>query len=153
MSTMTAAPSCKHLSLIFPHADDKAPNTHPSVTGCQVSHWPNPPICVSAWRIHQEMREWTARMLGLDFSLGTRWNISQAHPYGQFEELLPPNFKFISTVRGQRLVTTGTSCRECWAATGLLLQVPLGIFHIDFCSAHGNAKRGSETDRYNNSFY
>lgn len=67
-------------SWFFPMPTIKHLYTYPPINGCQVSHWPNPPICVSVWRIHQEMREWTARMLGLDFSLGTCWNISQAHP-------------------------------------------------------------------------
>lgn len=65
--------SMMHYRPVYPHAYVIAPNTYPSITialRCQVSHWPNASIWVSAWRIHpwsQEIRERGARMLGLSF--------------------------------------------------------------------------------------
>lgn len=58
------------------------------IWGCQVSFeflWGE---FTPDLRVHPGDMRRKARMLGLEFSLGTFWDISQAQPQGQFEEML-----------------------------------------------------------------
>lgn len=50
-------------------------------------------------RSAQEMKELTARCWGLTFLLVLAGTLAKLALRGQFEELLPPNFKFISNIR------------------------------------------------------
>lgn len=112
-------------------------------------------------------------MFELEFSLSTCWYIGQVCLHGQFEELLSgppsrnPKFRLISNVRTEQFPLQALPAAPCgvvggWgvvgggggvAVTGLLRRgTPLGIFWVDFCSAHGISKRGRERQTDINSF-
>lgn len=153
--------STMHYRPVYPHAYVIAPNTYPSIKialRCQVSHWPNASIWVSAWRIYpwsQEIRERGARMLGLSFPLVPDGKLAKLTLGGSLMDCYPDSLSEIlassSFLMGGRNNPSQLALPA--AAVWLLLYVPLGIFQIDFCSAHRIAKRSREADRCNTSFY